>query len=152
MLYKLTACQDKILAGKTFLVFSLGFPSLFFFACVAIMTTANLSMLSGFIITVTWLFLLLHTGLQVWYPEYHLFVFLNGRIVTQDSICYFPFPHHPSETGQAVWCVGLSIQCTSGTWKHLASPYVISRMYFLALSPEPQQEFGWILPHFCSTV
>lgn len=40
------------------------------------------SVLSAFTITVT-LLLLLHTGFRYWQPESHLFVFLNGRRVTQ---------------------------------------------------------------------
>lgn len=62
---------------------------------------------------------------------------------------FFFFPQWDRAGSVMCW---ISVQCTSGTLKHLTSPCVISRMYFLALSPEPQQEFGQIVPHFCSTV
>lgn len=76
---------------------------------------------------------------------------MKNHLYTLSFLFLIFLPPHPSKTGQDLMC-WVSVQCTSGTLKHLTSPYVVSRMSFLALSPEPPQEFGWILPHFCITV
>lgn len=47
-----------------------------------------------------------------------------------------------NETGQAVHCAGYHYSVPRVLWKHLTSPYVISRMYFPSLSNETGQEFG----------